>query len=243
MHLLPIEVQKPVSSSLPTSSSSSQSTISKSSTGSGEALHNCHVIFDHLEYQPYPKKSLSKNENSIKCNFGDRYHIDNGRGSENITDVNDKLAFGGRNEVSVLGMTDDNCHLKDMLGGNNNVNNINYFERNGDDSCNNSNSNSNYDSHKNNNAKNKNDDNHGNISANILDNTDDENKTNEDDNEVEEDETLCDQTNKRTQQNNDDKNHFLKIPKSKMKVKMKIKIEMKVKLKMEIKLKILKIVF
>ena len=212
MHLLPVESQKPVSSSLPTSS---QSTISKSSTGPGEALHNCHVVFDHLEYQPYPKRSLSKNENSMKCNFGDRYHTNHGRGSKNITDVNDKLAFGGRNDVSVLGMTDDNCHLKDMLVGNNNVNNINDFEKNGDDSSNNSNSDSNYDSHKNNNSKNKNDDNHGNTSSNILNNTDDENKTNEDDNEVEEDEILCDQRNKTTQQNNDHKKSLPQDPKIK----------------------------
>ena len=203
IHLFPSEERISVSSSQHTSS---LSTISKRSTETSEALRNDYVLFDNIEYQPYPKRSSTKNENSLKCKFNDRNHVDID-GKDIAVERNDRSAISEKDEVSAIRMTDDEWQKKDIAVGNNDVNNAINFSRNLHHGNNNDNDNSNSknDNFTDNDNKNKNDNSYENNSSNITEITDGENKTNEDDIESDENEISCDKSKNRVQESNEDK--------------------------------------
>ena len=190
IHLFPSEERISVSSSQHTSS---LSTISKRSTETSEALRNDYVLFDNIEYQPYPKRSSTKNENSLKCKFNDRNHVDID-GKDIAVERNDRSAISEKDEVSAIRMTDDEWQKKDIAVGNKDVNNAIDFSRNLHHGNNNDNDN-----------KNKNDNGYENNSLNITEITDGENKTNEGDIESDKNETSCDKSKNRVQESNEDK--------------------------------------
>ena len=203
IHLFPSEERISISSS---QDSSSMSTISKRSTETSEALRNNHVLFDNIEYQPYPKRSSTKNENSLKCKFNNRNHINNG-GKDIPVEKHHRSAISDKDEVSAIRLTDIESQKKDIAVGNNDANNAINYSRNvhhGNDNDN-DNSNSKNNNFTDNDNKNKNNNSYENNSLNITEITDSENKTDEGDIELDKKETSSDKSKNRIQQSNDDK--------------------------------------